>query len=70
MERMEHEREVLAIANRPGQEKAKREGLQDFRRVMHRPVKTNKRSEMGMFWVEFAGVMCFMALCYLVAIFL
>ena len=46
---MEHEREVLAIANRPGQEKAMREGLQDFRRVMHRPVKTNKRSEMGMF---------------------
>lgn len=67
---MEHEREVLAIANRPGQEKAMREGLQDLRRAMRRPVKTNKRSEMGMFWVEFASVMCFMALCYLVAIFL
>ena len=67
---MEHEREVLAIANRPGQERAIQDGLRDLRKVMHRPVKTNKRSEMGLFWKEFACVMCFMALCYLVAIFL
>ena len=66
---MEHEREVLAIANRPGQERAMREGLQDLRRAMHRPAKT-KRSEIGLFWKEFTAVMCFMALCYLIAIFL
>lgn len=67
---MEHEREVLAIANRPGQEKAMREGLQDLRRAMRRSAKTNKRSEMGLFWKELLSVICFMALCYLVAIFL
>ena len=64
-----HEREVLEIANRPGQEKAMREGLQDLHRVMYRPVKTNKRSKMWIFWKEFISIICFMALCYLVAIF-
>ena len=65
---MEHEREVLAIANRPGQEKAMREGLQDFHRVM-RPGRT-KYPKMGMFGKELISIICFMALCYLVAIFL
>ena len=64
-----HEREVLEIANRPGQERAMQDGLQDLRRVMYRPVKTNKRSKMWIFWKEFISIICFMVLCYLVAIF-
>lgn len=40
---MEHEREVLAIANRPGQEKAMREGFKELHRAVRKqtenPVK-------------------------------
>ena len=67
---MEHEQEVLIIANRPGQERAIRDGMKDFRKVIRQPVRNNKRSEMGLFWKELLSVICFMALCYLVAIFL
>lgn len=65
---MEHEQEVLIIANRPGQERAIRDGMKDFRRVM-RPART-KYPKMGMFGKELLSIICFMALCYLVAIFL